>query len=34
MLFKWKGPRRTTSPTEVTGRMDPFLTIIEEGGEG
>jgi hypothetical protein len=33
-LVKRKGPRRTVSPTNVTGRADPFPTMMEEGGEG
>jgi hypothetical protein len=33
-LVKRKGPGRTVSPTEVTGRADPFLTTMEEGRGG
>jgi hypothetical protein len=33
-LVKRKGPGRTASPTEVTGRADPFPTMMEEGREG
>jgi hypothetical protein len=33
-LDKRKGPRRTASPTEVTGRAEPFPTTMEEGREG
>jgi hypothetical protein len=32
-LVKRKGPERTVSPTEVTGRADPFPTMMEEGRE-
>jgi hypothetical protein len=34
MLDKWKGPGRTASPTKVTGRVEPFPTMMEEGREG
>ena len=33
-LDKRKGPGRTASPTEVTGRAEPFPTTIEDGREG
>jgi hypothetical protein len=33
-LVKRKGPGRTASPTEVTGRADPFPTTMEEGRGG
>jgi hypothetical protein len=33
-LVKRKGPGRTTTPTEVTGRAEPFPTTMEEGREG
>jgi hypothetical protein len=34
MLDKRKGSGRTASPTEVTGRAEPFPTTMEEGREG
>jgi hypothetical protein len=33
-LDKRKGPGRTASPTEVTGRAEPFPTTMEDGREG
>jgi hypothetical protein len=33
-LVKRKGPGRTASSTEVTGRVDPFPTTMEERREG
>jgi hypothetical protein len=33
MLFRYKGPGRIT-PTEVTGKVDPLLTMMEEGEVG
>jgi hypothetical protein len=33
-LDKRKGPGRTASPTEVTGRAEPFPTTMEEGRDG
>jgi hypothetical protein len=33
-LVKRKGPGRTAAPTEVTGRAEPFPTMMEEGREG
>jgi hypothetical protein len=33
-LDKRKGPGRTASPTEVTGRAESFPTTMEEGREG
>jgi hypothetical protein len=33
-LVKRKGPGRTAVPTEVTGRVEPFPTTMEEGREG
>jgi hypothetical protein len=34
MLLTYKEPGRTMSPTEVIGRVDPLLTIIEAGKVG
>jgi hypothetical protein len=31
ILLTYKGPGRTVSPVEVTGRVDPLPTMIEEG---
>ena len=31
MLLRYKGSSRTVLPTEVTGRVDPLLTMMEEG---
>jgi hypothetical protein len=31
MLLRYKGPGRTVSHTEVTGRVDPLPTMMEEG---
>jgi hypothetical protein len=31
MLLRYKGSGRTVLPTEVTGRVDPLLTMMEEG---
>jgi hypothetical protein len=33
-MVKRKGPGRTVAPIEVTGRVEPFLTTMEEGREG
>jgi hypothetical protein len=33
-LVKRKVPGRTVSPIEVTGRANPFPTMMEEGREG
>jgi hypothetical protein len=30
-LLRYNGTGRDVSPTEVTGREDPFLTMIDEG---
>jgi hypothetical protein len=34
MLLRYKGPGRTVSSTEVTGRVDPLLAMMEEGNVG
>ena len=31
MLLTYREPGRTVSPTEVTGRVDPLSTMMEEG---
>jgi hypothetical protein len=31
MLLWYKGPGRTVSPIEVTGKVDPLPTMMEEG---
>ena len=31
ILLTYKGPGRTVSPVEVTGRVDPLPTMMEEG---
>jgi hypothetical protein len=30
MLLRYKGPRRTVTPTEVTSRVDPLPTMMKE----
>lgn len=34
MMLRYRGPRRTGSPTEVTDRVNPLLTMMEEGKVG
>ena len=34
MFLRWNSPGRTESPTGVTRRVEPFLTIIEDGRDG
>jgi hypothetical protein len=34
MLLRYRGPGRTVSPTEVTGIVNPLLTMMEEGNVG
>jgi hypothetical protein len=34
MLLRYNGPRRTMSPTEVTGRVDLLSIVMEEGEVG
>jgi hypothetical protein len=31
MLLRFKGPGKTVSPTEMTSRVDPLPTMMEEG---
>jgi hypothetical protein len=33
-LLRCNGPGRTESPIKVTGRVESFLTMMEEGWEG
>lgn len=34
MMLRYRGPRRTVLPTEVTGRVDPLSTMRVEGKVG
>jgi hypothetical protein len=33
-IVEVQGPGKTVSPTEVTGRVDPLPTMMEEGNVG
>jgi hypothetical protein len=34
MLLRYKGPERNVSPNKVIGRVDPLLTLMEDGKLG